>query len=177
MSRNKKPRLMTLERRQGRRSGRRPVPAREACHVPGCGHPTTERKPYCIDHIDRLPYVKELQAQLAHRDAEEVAATSRRGWRAVDPTGSRAREIIDQLAVKGAQTPKRLAITVEIQPNSLESYLGALERAGLVRTLTLGSRRGTPRRVVTLTPDGQKRAVTLEEQISDSDEEGSEAAA
>jgi hypothetical protein len=168
MSRNKKPRLMTLDRRQSQRAGRRPVPAREACHVPGCGRATTERKPYCIEHIDRLPYVQELQAELAHRDAEEVAAASRRGWRAVDTEGSRAREIIDQLAVKGAQTPKRLAITVEIRPGSLENYLGALERAGLVKTLTLGSRRGTPRRVVTLTADGQKKAVPLvEEPIQD----------
>lgn len=167
MSRKQKPRLMTLDRRQSRRAGRRPVPAREACHVDGCGRPTTERKPYCIEHIDRLPYVQELQAQLAHRDAEEVAASSRRGWRAVDTDGSRAREIIDQLAVRGAQTPKRLAITVEIRPNSLENYLGALERAGLVKTLTLGSRRGTPRRVVTLTNEGEKKAVPLDEPITD----------
>ena len=156
-----------LDRRRARTVGRRPVPAREVCRVQGCGHVTTERKPYCIDHLDRLPYVRELQAQLSSRDAEEVAATSRKGWRAVDPTGSRAREIIDQLAVKGAQTPKRLAITVELRPNSLENYLGALERAGLVKTLTLGSRRGTPRKVVTLTDEGKTHAVNVEEQIDE----------
>ena len=178
MSRSKKPRLMTLDRRQSRRAGRRPVPARECCRVPGCGHATTERKPYCIDHIDRLPYVKELQAELAHRDAEEMAAaSSRRGWKAVELEGSRAREIVDQLAVKGAQTPKRLAITVEIRPNSLENYLSALERAGLVKKLTLGSRRGTPRRVVTLTTEGQKKAVPLDEPITDEGGGETEAAA
>ena len=170
-----------LDRRRTRTAGRRPVPAREVCRVQGCGHVTTERKPYCIEHIDRLPYVQELQAELAHRDAEEVAAASRRGWRAVNTDGSRAREIIDQLAVKGAQTPKRLAITVEIRPNSLENYLGALERAGLVKTLTLGSRRGTPRKVVTLTNEGQKKAVPLDEPIEETAggdaDETSEAAA
>ncbi|MBI3724771.1 hypothetical protein HY251_12575 [bacterium] len=87
----------------------------------GCGHATTERKPYCIGHLDRLPYVRDLQAQLAEREAEEVAATTRKGWKAVDTFGSRAKEIVDQLAVKGAQTPKRLAITVEMRPSSLES--------------------------------------------------------
>lgn len=136
---------------------------------------TTERKPYCIEHLDRLPYVKELQAALLHRDEEEDAAASRKGWKAVDTEGSRAREIIDQLAVKGAQTPKRLAITVEIRPTSLENYLGALERAGLVKTLTLGSRRGTPRRVVTLTDTGQQKAVNVEEPIQEN-EGGAEAA-
>jgi hypothetical protein len=156
-----------LDRRRTRGSGRRPVPAREACHVQGCNRPTTERKPYCIDHLDRLPYVKELQDALGRRDDEEMAAVGRKGWRAVNPDGSRAREIIDQLAVKGAQTPKRLAITVEIRPNSLENYLSALERAGLVKTLTLGSRRGTPRRVVTLTEEGQKHAVAVDEPIDE----------
>ncbi len=108
--------------------------------------------------------------QLCSRDAEEDAAASRKGWRAVDPVGSRAREIIDQLAVKGAQTPKRLAITVELQPTSLENYLGALERAGLIKTLTLGSRRGTPRRVVTLTDEGKTHAVNIEEPITEAGE-------
>jgi len=167
MSRIKKTRILLLDHRRARRSGRRPVQAREHCHAPGCGHPTTERKPYCIIHLDRLPYVKDLQAQLAEREAEEVAAGARKGWKAVDPTGSRAKEIVDQLAVKGAQTPKRLAITVEMRPSSLESYLAALERAGLVKTLTLGSRRGTPRRVVTLTEEGTKNAVELDDTVSD----------
>jgi predicted ArsR family transcriptional regulator len=137
---------------------------------------TTERKPYCIEHLDRLPYVRELQAQLFSRDAEEEAAATRKGWRAVDPAGSRAREIIDQLAVKGAQTPKRLAITVELRPTSLENYLGALERAGFVKTLTLGSRRGTPRRVVTLTDEGKTQAVNVEEPITEENGEAAEAA-
>jgi hypothetical protein len=159
-----------LDRRRSRTTGRRPIPAREVCRVQGCGHVTTERKPYCIEHLDRLPYVRELQAQLCSRDAEEEAAASRKGWRAVDPGGSRAREIIDQLAVKGAQTPKRLAITVELQPTSLENYLGALERAGFIKTLTLGSRRGTPRRVVTLTDEGKTHAVNIEEPITEAGE-------
>jgi len=164
-----------LDRRRSRSTQRRLVPAREVCRVQGCGHVTTERKPYCIDHLDQLPYVRELQAHLASREAEESAAASRKGWRAVDPSGSRAREIIDQLAVKGAQTPKRLAITVELRPISLENYLGALERAGLVKTLTLGSRRGTPRRVVTLTDEGKKEAVNIEEPIDETGEAGGEA--
>ena len=159
-----------LDRRRTRSAGRRPAPAREVCRVQGCGHVTTERKPYCIDHLDRLPYVRELQAQLSSRDAEEVAAASRKGWRAVDPDGSRAREIIDQLAVKGAQTPKRLAITVELRPGSLENYLGALEKAGYIKTLTLGSRRGTPRRVVTITDEGKKEAVNVDEPITEQGE-------
>ena len=167
MSRMKKTRVLSLDLRRAARSGRRPLQAREHCHVPGCSHPTTERKPYCIDHLERLPYVRELQEQLAQRDAEEVAATAKKGWKAVDIVGSRAREIVDQLSVKGAQTPKRLAITVEMRPSSLEAYLAALERAGLVKTLTLGSRRGTPRRVVTLTPDGERNAVALDGSISD----------
>src|SRR4051794_13760763 len=100
-------RVSALDRRRGRRE-RNAVPSRAVCGADGCGRPTTERKPFCIEHLDRLPYVEELQAQLLKREQEEQAASGKQAWRAVDPEGSRAREIIDQLAVRGAQTPKRL---------------------------------------------------------------------
>lgn len=147
-----------LDHRPSRAEGSRLSPRRDVCQVLGCGRSTTEHKPFCIDHLERLPYVRDLRGTLHGRESEELEATRAKGWRAVDIGGSRAREILDQLAVKGAQSPRRLAITVEVRPAALESYVQALEAAGLVETLLLGSRRGTPRRVVALTPRGASAA-------------------
>jgi hypothetical protein len=48
------------------------------------------------------------------------------------PRGARARELIDAIAMF---------------PRTTESYVRALEKAGIIEVLLLGSRRGVPRRV------------------------------
>ena len=129
---------------------RRPASRRGECSVSGCKEPTTEYKPYCIEHIDRVPHASAISDYLKDREVEERRAARRNGWKHIDVNGSRAREIVNYLVVHGAQSPKRLAINIEIAPAALEAYLVAMERAKLVKRLTLGSRRGTPREVVAL---------------------------
>src|SRR5690606_15818305 len=34
------------------------------CQTVGCGAPTRHRKPYCPDHVESMPYVQEILAQL-----------------------------------------------------------------------------------------------------------------
>lgn len=126
---------------------------RQLCRVARCGRKTAEGKPFCIEHLDKLPYVRTLRRELAARAAEErVAATPNGSW-AVSVHGARAKEIVQELA-RGARTTERLALTTELTPAALAGYLEALERAGLVRVLTLGSIRGALRQVVVLA-DGQ----------------------
>ena len=48
---------------------RRPQEARTGCGVVGCTNETNGRKPFCIDHLDQLPYVKQLRAELSRREA------------------------------------------------------------------------------------------------------------
>jgi hypothetical protein len=36
----------------------------DPCEVPGCAVPTREGKPYCIDHIEHMPYAAALAAKV-----------------------------------------------------------------------------------------------------------------
>jgi hypothetical protein len=134
---------MSDERRKGQSS-------HGDCRVKGCTTKTAENKPYCIDHIEQSPHAKRILDYLAEREVEEDRATRPSGWKRIDVNGSRAREIMEYLAIHGAQSPKRLALKVEIAPAALDAYITALEKAKAVRLLTLGSRRGTPRQVIAL---------------------------
>ena len=136
-----------MEHEDGKR--RRPS-AREYCRTAGCRNITNERKDYCIDHIDRSPHAKVVAAGLAEREREESLAVGKSSWHLIDIRGSRAREIVENLLVKGAQTPERLAIEVDISPEGLEAYIEALERAKILKLHKLRSKRGGERQVVTL---------------------------
>jgi hypothetical protein len=120
---------------------------REKCQAQGCTKATTD-KDFCIDHIEFSPHAKAVLAGLDRRAEEERKATSRRGWKFVDVNGSRAQEIVEHLQSVGAQTPRRLAFTVDLSPEALNAYLVALKKAKLIKMQTVGSRRGEPRLVV-----------------------------
>lgn len=137
-----------------RRKGSRRV-SFSGCSAQGCERHTTNGKPYCLDHLDQLPSVQAVRATLARVEAEDTAAA--RGEASVDAV--RAQDVVVRLRCFGACSPARLAIDVEMahaltererrrNDLALEGYLDALERAGLVRRLVLGSRRGTARHVV-----------------------------
>ena len=135
------------------------------CSFRGCasGKRPTERKPFCIDHLAELPYVKELRAHLAGMEGEALVA-QRQGSRAVDTKGARAQEILELLS-RGAMSPKRLRIVIgdpSLPERAVDYYLRALRLAGLVDVMTLGSIRGTPRTVVDLTPAGRARVERVE---------------
>lgn len=151
---------MARDARDRRGAGRARQPqARQHCLAAGCGKPTTERKPYCMAHLDHLPYVRELQAHLAGLEGEAIVAAQ--SARKIDIDGLRARDIIEVLAHHGAMSPKRLRIVLSdpsLSDSAVHGYLVALERAGLLKVLTLGSIRGTPRKVVTITAAGRARA-------------------
>ena len=47
---------------------------RTECSVLGCANATNNRKPYCIDHLDRLPYVQKIKAELIEQGELEPVA-------------------------------------------------------------------------------------------------------
>ena len=57
--------------------------ARTECSVSLCPNATNGRKPYCLEHLDRLPYVQKILTELAHFDV--VASDP-----AVEPPEARA---------------------------------------------------------------------------------------
>lgn len=137
---------------------RRPS-GRRLCRAPQCRRRTTERKPYCIDHLDRLPYVRWLRRELAERAAEASAAARPGGSWAVREDGSCARDIVAELA-RGARTVERLARAADLSVRALQGYVAALERMGVVRVLKLGSLRSEIREVVVLEVAKERRSRT-----------------
>jgi hypothetical protein len=111
---------------------------------------TTGDKQYCVAHISRLPYVRRLLEELNRRAAEVEAATGKRNWRVATPLSGQARELVDQIAIHGAVSVARLGREMSIPKRTTESFVRALEAAGVVEILELGSRRGVLRRVVTV---------------------------
>lgn len=112
----------------GDRGGRKRPEAipTEPCRVVGCKKEPTHRKPYCLDHITNLPY------------AQEVQATWARMRNKVCP------ELIQELKnLPEAKSVARTAVYTGIDKDLIEK---AAKHAGLL--LTLGSRRGTPRKLV-----------------------------
>lgn len=60
------------------------------CEAPGCHRHTNDGKPYCIDHLDHLPYPAMLMEREREREREGVAA---RGGR-VRSDGLLAQELL-----------------------------------------------------------------------------------
>jgi hypothetical protein len=126
---------------QRRRRRSRDAEARSECLVETCGKPTTGKKPYCLDHLDHLPYVQWLSAEI-----------HRRRSKAGDAGSGTAEDLIEHLAVYGETTVGRLSREVQVPKRSLESCVHKLEREGIVETKTIPCRRGRSLTVVRLTP-------------------------
>ncbi len=124
----------------------RPRPSRiredRRCTVDGCANTTTGRKPYCIDHIDRLPYVRQLTDELARRDSPALRGSAY------------AAEVLDQLEQQGRATVGRLAREVGVPLKRLEPCIATLVKAGILRSFTLNARNGRTLRIVELAPGG-----------------------
>lgn len=131
---------------RGRISGERNL-----CKIRDCPNDTSEKKPYCLEHLDRLPYVMRLEAELKAKEKEIAKAGTKNGWRHVKSNGLVCQEIVELLKNKGAMSPAQLAKSIEIKISSVTNYLTHLEKKKTLKVLTLGSRRGTSRKVVALT--------------------------
>ena len=126
---------------------------RRACGVEACGQATADQKLFCVDHLQKLPYVRALTAELSRRMAE-VTAAAKRGQTPVR-SSSVTHDVAVQVALHGALTVGRLGIAAQIPTRAVESYVRALERDGVVSVLMLGSPRGRLRRIVTLRPTAE----------------------
>lgn len=122
-------------------------PRTRHCSAANCARATREGKPFCSEHVERLPYVQGLLDQLAAREDEEDRVR-KRGTRAVDPNGLTAREILLSLWVNGDRTVARLARELNMDFETLKVYVAALKRKGLVTVKP--TRRGAG--IVTLVP-------------------------
>lgn len=130
---------------------------RVVCSVAGCQDVPSERKPFCGKHIDRLPYVRKVVAETA-QIAKEFSEVSRLGPSALDPRGILAQDVITVLQQHGVLTAAKIPNLLGeakglVHTKAWTAILTALEKAGAIRILKLGSRRGTTRTVVELVKD------------------------
>lgn len=101
------------------------------CERPDCTKATREGKPYCSDHVEEHPYVRQLLQALADREAEEERVR-KRGAREVDLDGVTAQEILSYVTVHGGKTVQRLSRELNIDQKTIRGYARALERGKLV---------------------------------------------
>jgi len=100
------------------------------CNVKGCGRTTREKKPFCPDHIDELPYVQQLMAQIDYKAAELERV---RSGKPVPVPSCFEGEIVWHLKMNGRRSVRRLAKEVHIEYVILIKMLRAYKRRGLIK--------------------------------------------
>ncbi|MGE0708576.1 MAG: hypothetical protein AB7N76_22885 [Planctomycetota bacterium] len=101
------------------------------CERDGCSQATREGKPFCSEHVEELPYVREVQARIDARESEHQEV-ERRGARAVDPYGPTARDILVTLWINGERSVARLARELNLDFRLVKDYVKSLKRARLI---------------------------------------------
>lgn len=119
------------------------------CQIKGCKELTSNRKPYCIDHIQKYSYIKRVLNELDSREKEMKKATKQNGWKKIDIKGGVTKEIIE-IVSKNTVSPQRLAILAEIDLSSLKNYLIKLEKKKILKTINAGNRHGASKQLVVL---------------------------
>ena len=101
------------------------------CEKRGCIKTTWELKPYCPDHFDEHPYVQEILAALDEDEAEQEKVR-KKGPAAVDLNGMTAKEIRRTLILNGARTVERLSRELQLEADTVKSYVKSMQEKGQV---------------------------------------------
>jgi predicted ArsR family transcriptional regulator len=96
------------------------------CAKKGCEDRTREGKDYCPEHIESLPYVKQLMDRIEKKEAE-VANVRKKGKKAVDPKSENLKEVRTHLEFNGSRTKKRLARELQLTSSGMEGFLDYLD--------------------------------------------------
>ena len=92
------------------------------CQV--CRSETTASKPFCIDHLDHLPYVQFLRAYVEVREFEAENAST-----GVNLNGLLAAEILELLNRRAPMAVPAVAKTLDLSPDVVEHYMAKLVEA------------------------------------------------
>ena len=58
-----RPELMSIKDRRMALSSVLLASERTACRVSTCSNKTSDRKPFCVEHLDHMPYIRVLASQ------------------------------------------------------------------------------------------------------------------
>jgi hypothetical protein len=132
---------------------------RPRCTLADCDQPTHEQKPFCTDHVERHPYAVKVLAEINARSQEQQRVKAR-GWRAVDLTGSTARDLLLELRLRGKRTTPRLSRDLVLPESVVAAYVMAFAKKGWV---LLGE---TARGISLVCPEAIPAAADLEHAAS-----------
>ena len=126
-----------------------------ACGTPGCSSPTSGRRPYCDEHLDESPYVREVKGRIAIHEAEVEQA--KKG--VLDEVVKK--DLLVPIWVHGGRTAREVAREAGIDPSVAERCLDTLESEGIVESFLLrprkiGNRPKRTRKVLVLTELGEE---------------------
>lgn len=111
------------------------------CSYPGCQEKTSERKPFCSDHVLEHSYAAKIRAEVEAAESERVRVGSY-GSREVDPFGANAGDVLAQLFA-GAKTVAELAYRLQWPKRVVRFFLIALEREDFLVRMPIGHK-GNP---------------------------------
>lgn len=100
------------------------------CNASGCMRSTREGKPFCSDHIENAPYVRQILGILTARAEEERVLELKRGR--IPKTGFFYRECLLLLRSKDFTT-KGLARRLDLSHHAAERLIKLIARDGLAR--------------------------------------------
>jgi len=99
------------------------------CSISSCTRTTREGKPFCSDHIENAPYVREILETLSQRDSEEAALGKKRGK--ISNTGFFYTETLLLLRSRD-YTAKGLSRRLDISHQAAERLICLMAKDGLV---------------------------------------------
>jgi len=120
-----------LSRRVDRnpRPTRRRIPSHLKCEL--CDKETTSSKPYCIDHLDKLPEVANIKKAM-NNFMQEQQKIAEKGKKAITRKGLLITDIIRELKL-GSRTFERLAMDVDLPKTVLAHCIEWLEENNLIK--------------------------------------------
>lgn len=126
--------MRTVEVVEPRR--RRTPSGLSSCSVFGCTVHATNGKPFCIEHLDRLPYAASVSAAATQREREVEDAA-----RGIAPADAAvAQDVHEWLLEHPLAPPGDMAHAIGVSLAVAERFLEALERAGRVERVELPDR-------------------------------------
>lgn len=102
------------------------------CSVLNCCETTREGKDYCTTHIEKQPYIQELQQRMKERKAEDERVRFE-GSTAANLKSVTAQEMLLQLKQCGTRTEDRLTREIQVDKSIIHSYAIKLNKEGIIK--------------------------------------------
>lgn len=105
--------------------------SRKSCIVAECKNEASNRKEYCAEHLDNMPYIEKLSHVIAARE-REIAAIDPKKWAKIRVNGPISKEIISVLQNRTLSFPK-LIRELDLSTHILRAFLKKLEASKIIR--------------------------------------------